>query len=40
MREAGERYRVLPFNEVVIDLSTRADVPVVEQFFRGREVHP
>jgi glucose-1-phosphate thymidylyltransferase len=40
MREAGERYRVLPFNEVVIDLSTRADVPVVEEFFRGREVHP
>ena len=40
MREAGERYRVLPFNEVVIDLSTRNDVPVVEAFFRGREVHP
>lgn len=40
MRESHERYRVLPFDESVIDLSSRADIPVVMQLLRGREVRP
>jgi len=40
MGEPRERYRVLPFEEGVIDLSSRADIPVVENLLRGREVRP
>ncbi|MDQ5840241.1 MAG: sugar phosphate nucleotidyltransferase [Chloroflexota bacterium] len=40
MREPHERYRVLPFDEGVIDLSSRADIPVVTNLLRGREVRP
>lgn len=40
MRESGERYRVLSFDETVIDLSSRADIPVVTNLLRGREVRP
>lgn len=40
MREAGERYRVIPFDEAVIDLSSRADIPLVTNLLKGREVHP
>lgn len=38
IREAGERYRVIPFDEGVLDLSSRADIPVVTNLLKGREV--
>jgi len=40
IEQRGERYRVIPFDEGVIDLSSRADIPVVAELLRGREVHP
>jgi len=40
IREAGERYRVIPFDEGVLDLSSRADIPVVTNLLKGREVRP
>lgn len=38
--ELGERYRVLPFDEAVVDLSSRSDIPVVTSLLQGREVFP
>jgi glucose-1-phosphate thymidylyltransferase len=40
MGQPGERYRVLPFDDTVIDLSTQADIPVVTKILREREVRP
>jgi len=40
IEQRGERYRVIPFDAGVIDLSSRADIPVVAELLRGREVHP
>jgi glucose-1-phosphate thymidylyltransferase len=40
MAQLGERYRVIPFDEPVVDLSSRADIPVVTSLLRGREVFP
>ena len=36
----GERYRVIPFDEAVVDLSSRSDIPVVTSLLQGREVFP
>lgn len=36
--EGGERFRVLPFDEPVVDLSRRADVPIVARRLGGIEV--
>ena len=38
--ELGERYRVLPFDEPVVDLSSRSDIPVVTRVLQDREVFP
>lgn len=38
--QLGERYRVIPFDESVVDLSSRADIPVVTSLLQGREVIP
>ena len=38
--ELGERYRVLSFDQPVVDLSSRSDVPVVTRLLQGREVFP
>ena len=40
MRAFGERYRVLVRDEGVIDLSSRADIPRVQQRLAGREARP
>lgn len=34
----GERFRVLEFDEAVLDLSSRADIPAVAERLRGAEV--
>ena len=36
----GERFRVVPVNEPVLDLSSRADVESVAMHLRGIEVRP
>jgi dTDP-glucose pyrophosphorylase len=36
---AGERFRVVPVDEPVLDLSSRADVASVEEHLRGIQVH-
>jgi dTDP-glucose pyrophosphorylase len=38
--QLGERYRVIPFDEAVMDLSSRSDIPVVTSLLQGREVFP
>lgn len=38
--QLGERYRVIPFDEAVVDLSSRSDIPVVTNLLRDREVFP
>ena len=38
--QLGERYRVIPFDESVVDLSSRSDIPVVTNLLQGREVIP
>ena len=38
--QLGERYRVMPFDEAVVDLSSRSDIPVVTNLLRDREVFP
>ena len=40
INELGERYRVLPFDEPVVDLSSRSDIPVVTRLLQDREVLP
>jgi glucose-1-phosphate thymidylyltransferase len=40
MEQLGERYRVIPFDEPVVDLSSRSDIPVVTSLLQGREVFP
>lgn len=40
MRERGERFRVVPSDEGVLDLSSRADIPEVEARLRGVRVDP
>jgi dTDP-glucose pyrophosphorylase len=40
INELGERYRVLPFDEAVVDLSSRSDIPMVTSLLQGREVFP
>jgi glucose-1-phosphate thymidylyltransferase len=40
MEQPGERYRVIPFDEPVVDLSSRSDIPVVTSLLQGREVFP
>ena len=40
LEQLGERYRVIPFDEPVVDLSSRADIPVVTSLLQGREVSP
>ena len=40
IHELGERYRVLPFDEPVVDLSSRSDIPVVTRLLQDREVLP
>ena len=40
MEQQRERYRVIPFDESVVDLSSRADIPVVTSLLQGREVIP
>jgi dTDP-glucose pyrophosphorylase len=36
----AERYRVVPFDEPVVDLSSRSDIPVVTRLLQDREVFP
>ncbi|HEV2130332.1 MAG TPA: nucleotidyltransferase family protein [Longimicrobiaceae bacterium] len=38
IRELGERFRVIPVHEPVLDLSSREDIPSVAEWLRGREV--
>lgn len=40
IHELGERYRVIPLDEPVVDLSSRSDIPVVTRLLQGREVFP
>ena len=40
IHELGERYRVLPFDEPVVDLSSRSDIPVVTRLLQDREAFP
>ena len=40
VHELGERYRVLPFDEPVVDLSSRSDIPVVTRLLQDREAFP
>jgi glucose-1-phosphate thymidylyltransferase len=40
INELGERYRLIPFDEPVVDLSSRSDIPVVTSLLQGREVFP
>ena len=40
MEHLGERYQVLRFDEPVVDLSSRADIPIVTSLLQGREVSP
>ncbi len=38
IRELGERFRVIPVDEPVLDLSSREDIPSVAEWLQGREV--
>ena len=38
--QLGERYRVLPFDEPVVDLSSRSDIPVVTRLLQDQEAFP
>jgi dTDP-glucose pyrophosphorylase len=40
IESGAERYRVVPIDEGVLDLSSRSDVPLVTALLRERAVHP